>query len=116
MLLLIKIRSACNGNWELMSFLRITPIPILLSTLGTLNLRGRVIWVTLGQFLETNCFKYEAIKFRSLPLKIKTRWWVWQLTRCREWLDVKKMLTNVSDSVAPLQGEWYKQTHQRLRL
>jgi len=62
-----------------------------------------VIWVTdLGQFLgKPTALNMSDQKFRSLPLKIKTRWWVWQLTRCRNGMarcGKVQMLTNVSDS------------------
>jgi len=82
---------------------RITPIPNFSSAFGYSKLRGRVIWVTdLGQFLgKPTALNIERQKFRSLPLKIKTRWWVWQLTHCRNGMarcGKVQMLTNVSDS------------------
>lgn len=105
---------------------RITPIPnISPLLLGTLNLRGRVIWVAdLGQFLgkqtalntERSEISVIAVEDREMMVGLAVDKIVGM-----EWLDVEKvqLLTNVPESIAPfLRGEWLldKHTNQRLRL
>ena len=105
---------------------RITPIPNAIPLLlGTLNLRGRVIWVAdLGQFLgdpaALNTERAEipiiAIEAQDIMLGLA----VDQIIGM-DWFDGKKVqtVTNVPASVAPfLRGEWLldAQTNQWLRL
>ncbi len=93
---------------------RITPIPnVSPLLLGTLNVRGRVVWVAdLGQFLgdptPLNTDKPEvsviAVEDQDTMLGLAVDRIVGM-----EWLDLDEvqMPTNVPDSVAPfLRGEW----------
>jgi twitching motility protein PilI len=105
---------------------RITPVPnVSPLLLGTLNVRGRVVWVAdLGQFLgdmvPLNTDKPEisviAIEDQDVMLGLAVDRIVGM-----EWLDIEnvQMPTAVSDSVAPfLRGEWVfdDQNKQFLRL
>lgn len=93
---------------------RITPIPnVSPLLLGTLNVRGRVVWVAdLGQFLgdptPLNTDKPEvsviAVEDQDIMLGLAVDRIVGM-----EWLDLEEvqMPTNIPDSVAPfLRGEW----------
>lgn len=93
---------------------RITPIPnISPLLLGTLNVRGRVIWVAdLGQFLgETTPLATDraeipviAVEDQDIMLGLAVNHIVEM-----EWLDVEEvqMPMNAPDSMAPfLKGEW----------
>lgn len=93
---------------------RITPIPnVSPLLLGTLNVRGRVVWVAdLGQFLgdptALNTDRPEvpviAVEDQDVMLGLAVDRIVGM-----DWLDVEEvqMPTNVPDSVAPfLRGEW----------
>jgi twitching motility protein PilI len=116
------------GIRELMSIPldRITPIPNASPLLmGTLNLRGRVIWVAdLGQFLgKQTALNIERAEISVIAVEDQDTMVGLAVDKIvgMEWLDVEKvqMLTNVPDSAAPfLRGEWLldKQTHQRLQL
>ena len=105
---------------------RITPIPNTSPLfLGTLNVRGRVIWVAdLGQFLgeptAVNTDRAEipvlAVEDQDMMLGLAVEQIVGM-----EWLDVEEvqMLSKAPDSMAPfLRGEWLLNdlTHQCLRL
>lgn len=105
---------------------RITPIPNASPLLlGTLNLRGRVIWVVdLGQFLgeptALNTDRPEitviAVEDRDIIIGLAV-----DRISGMEWLDVEAVqtVTNVPDSMIPfLRGEWLldDRTHQCLLL
>lgn len=105
---------------------RITPIPnVSPLLLGTLNVRGRVVWVAdLGQFLgdptPLNTDKPEvsviAVEDQDTMLGLAVDRIVGM-----EWLDLDEvqLSSNVPDSVAPfLRGEWIldSQTNKSLRL
>ncbi|XGV95460.1 MAG: chemotaxis protein CheW [Leptolyngbya sp. BL-A-14] len=105
---------------------RITPVPNVSSLLlGTLNVRGRVVWVAdLGQFLgdptPLNTDKPEvqviAVEDQDIMLGLAVDRIVGM-----DWLDIEEvqMSTNVPDSVAPfLRGEWVldAQSNKFLRL
>ena len=105
---------------------RITPIPNASPLLlGTLNLRGRVIWVAdLGQFLGApialNADRTEipviAVEDQDTMVGLA----VDQIVGM-DWLDVEgvQISKNVPDNMAPfLRGEWLldEQTDQRLQL
>lgn len=105
---------------------RITPIPNASPLLlGTLNLRGRIIWVAdLGQFLgeptalNTDRPEIPVIAVEDQDTLVGLA--VDQIIRM-DWLDVEKaqMMSNVPDIMAPfLRGEWLldERTHQFLRL
>ncbi|MDX2240914.1 MAG: chemotaxis protein CheW [Leptolyngbyaceae cyanobacterium bins.302] len=98
---------------------RITPIPnVSPLLLGTLNVRGRVVWVAdLGQFLgdptPLNTDKPEvsviAVEDQDTMLGLAVDRIVGM-----EWLDLDEvqMSANVPDSVAPfLRGEWILDEH-----
>jgi purine-binding chemotaxis protein CheW len=100
---------------------RITPVPNVSSLLlGTLNVRGRVVWVAdLGQFLgdavPLNTDRPEisviAIEDQDTMLGLAVDRIVGM-----EWLDVDtvQMATAVPDSVAPfLKGEWAFNSEQQ---
>lgn len=100
---------------------RITPIPNTSPMLlGTLNLRGRVIWVAdLGQFLgkpdalntERSEIPVIAVEEQDMIVGLAVN----QIIDM-EWLDVEalQMLTNVPEKIAPyLRGEWFLNTHTR---
>jgi purine-binding chemotaxis protein CheW len=93
---------------------RITPVPnVSPLLLGTLNVRGRVVWVAdLGQFLgdaaTLNTDRQEisviAVEDQDILLGLAVDRVVGM-----EWLDIEQLhlASNVSDSVAPfLRGEW----------
>lgn len=94
---------------------RITPIPnVSPLLLGTLNVRGRVVWVAdLGQFLgdvtPLNTDRPEvpviAVEDQDIMLGLAV-----DRIMGMDWLDVEEiqaMSSNVPDSVAPfLRGEW----------
>jgi purine-binding chemotaxis protein CheW len=105
---------------------RITPIPNASPLLlGTLNLRGRVIWVAdLGQFLgeatplNTDRAEIPVIAVQEqdtiVGLAVET-------VGGMDWLDVQNLMppTNIPDTMAPfLRGEWSLETknNQSLRL
>ncbi len=105
---------------------RITPVPnVSPLLLGTLNVRGRVVWVAdLGQFLgdslPLNTDRPEvsviAIEDQDTMLGLAVDRIVGM-----EWLDIEnvQIATGISDSVAPfLRGEWVleKQNNHCLRL
>jgi purine-binding chemotaxis protein CheW len=104
---------------------RITPVPnVSPLLLGTLNVRGRVVWVAdLGQFLgdavALNTDRQEvsviAVEDQDILLGLAVDRVVGM-----EWLDVEQIHapSNVPDSVAPfLRGEWHLEDNQRyLRL
>jgi twitching motility protein PilI len=105
---------------------RITPIPnVSPLLLGTLNVRGRVVWVAdLGQFLgdstSLNTDRPEvnviAVEDQDIMLGLAVDRIVGM-----DWLDIERvqMPTNVPDSVAPfLRGEWVldDQNNKFLRL
>lgn len=105
---------------------RITPIPnVSPLLLGTLNIRGRVIWVAdLGHFLgdptPLNTDRSEipviAVEDQDTILGLAVEQIVGM-----DWLDVEQVLlpTNVPDSMAPfLRGEWAldQEGQQYLRL
>jgi purine-binding chemotaxis protein CheW len=105
---------------------RITPVPnVSPLLLGTLNVRGRVVWVAdLGQFLgdtvPLNTDKPEisviAVEDQDIMLGLAVDRIVGM-----DWLDIDhvQMATGVLDSVAPfLKGEWVldDQKSQFLRL
>lgn len=105
---------------------RITPIPnVSPLLLGTLNVRGRVVWVAdLGQFLgdptPLNTDRPEvsviAVEDQDIMLGLAVDRIVGM-----EWLDLEEVQipTNVPDSVAPfLRGEWVldQQANAYLRL
>lgn len=104
---------------------RITPIPNASPLLlGTLNIRGRVIWVAdLGQFLgESTAVTTDrgeipvlAVEDQDMMLGLAVEQIVGMA-----WLDAEElqMLTKAPDSMAPfLRGEWLlDDNHQCLRL
>ena len=105
---------------------RITPIPNASPLLlGTINLRGQIIWVAdLGQFLgdlsTLNTEKQEllviAIEDQEIILGLAI-----DRINSMEWLDVEElqMSTNLSDNIAPfVQGEWIleKEENKPLKL
>ena len=93
--------------------------------LGTLNLRGRVIWVAdLGQFLReatalnTNRSEIPVVVIEEQDTIVGL---AVEKIGAMEWLDVKHLVepTHVSDTMAPfLRGEWIleAQKNQCLRL
>ncbi|MEM8603767.1 MAG: chemotaxis protein CheW [Cyanobacteria bacterium P01_H01_bin.121] len=105
---------------------RITPIPnVSPLILGTLNKRGRVIWVAdLGQFLgesgSLNTDRTEipviAIEDQDMMLGLAVQDIIGMSWRS---IDDIQMPTNISDSMAPfVRGEWVPDSDddQRLRL
>ena len=105
---------------------RITPIPNSSPLLiGSLNLRGRVIWVAdLGQLLgETTALNTERPEIPVIAVEDQDILLGLAVDRIinMEWLDVEKLqqLNQASDTMAPfIRGEWVlnEQTHQYLRL
>ena len=93
---------------------RITPIPNTSPLLlGTLNLRGRVIWVAdLGQFLgETSALNTDRPEIPVIAVEDQETLLGLAVDRIvgMEWLngDALEMSTHSSDSMAPfLRGEW----------
>lgn len=93
--------------------------------LGTLNLRGRVIWVAdLGQFLgEPTALNTERPEISIIAVEDQETMVGLAVNQIvgTEWLDVEgvQIVRNVSDSMSPfLRGEWLldEQTNQCLRL
>lgn len=93
---------------------RITPIPnVSPLLLGTLNLRGRVIWVTdLGQFLgETTALNTDRAEISVIAIEEQDTIVGLAVEEIggMDWLDVQHLIapTNVPDIMAPfLKGEW----------
>jgi purine-binding chemotaxis protein CheW len=105
---------------------RITPIPNASPLLlGTINLRGQVIWVAdLGQFLGDNS-PLNTDRPELPVIAIEEQETILGLAVDRlgdmEWLDLDHLLqgTNVPDHIAPfVQGEWIleKESGTHLRL
>ncbi|MGB5594693.1 MAG: chemotaxis protein CheW [Crocosphaera sp.] len=105
---------------------RITPIPNASPLLlGTLNLRGQVIWVAdLGQFLG-NTVPLRTDRPEIPVIAVEGQDTILGLAIDNlgdmEWLDIEQLQapTNVADEIAPyVQGEWVmgENTHQVLRL
>jgi twitching motility protein PilI len=103
---------------------RITPVPnVSPLLLGTLNVRGRVVWVAdLGQFLgdgvtlNTDRPEVQVIAVEDQDLMLGLA--VDRLLEM-QWLDVDElqMPTNVPDGVAPfIRGEWVLGPDRFLRL
>jgi twitching motility protein PilI len=93
--------------------------------LGTLNMRGRVIWVSdLGQFLgDTAVLNTDRPEIPVIAVEDQDTMLGLAVDRIvgMDWLDVEEvqMPTNVPDSMAPfLRGEWLldKESNQFLRL
>ena len=105
---------------------RITPIPNSSPLLiGSLNLRGRVIWVAdLGQLLgETTVLNTERPEIPVIAVEDQDILLGLAVDRIinMEWLDVEglRQLDRVVDKMAPfVRGEWVldEHTHQCLRL
>jgi twitching motility protein PilI len=105
---------------------RITPIPnVSPLLLGTLNVRGRVVWVAdLGQFLgEPSPLNTDRPEIAVIAVEDQDIMLGLAVDRIigMQWLDLDElqMPTNVPDSVAPfLRGEWVldSQGNQFLRL
>ena len=105
---------------------RITPIPnVSPLLLGTLNLRGRVIWVTdLGQFLgETTALNTDRAEISVIAIEEQDTIVGLAVEEIggMDWLDVQHLIapTNVPDTMAPfLKGEWLidAENNQCLRL
>jgi len=81
--------------------------------LGTLNIRGRVIWVSdLGQFLgDTDMLNTDRQEIPIIAIEDQDTMLGLAIDRIvgMDWLDVEQLQlpTNVPDSMAPfLQGEW----------
>ncbi len=94
---------------------RITPIPnVSPLLLGTLNVRGRVIWVAdLGQFLgDSPPLSTDRPEISVIAVEDQDTMLGLAVDRIvgMEWLDVEEvqMPSNVPDSMAPfLRGEWF---------
>ena len=104
---------------------RITPIPNASPLLlGTLNLRGQVIWVAdLGQFLgNTVPLRTDRPEIPVIALEEQDTLLGLAIDQLgdMEWLDIEELQApnNVADHIAPyVQGEWLgENTHQVLRL
>jgi purine-binding chemotaxis protein CheW len=105
---------------------RITPIPnVSPLLLGTLNVRGRVIWVAdLGQFLgESAPLSTDRAEISVIAVEDQDMMLGLAVERIvgMDWLDIDEiqMPTNVPDGMAPfLRGEWLsgKADGQFLRL
>ena len=108
---------------------RITPLPnVSPLLLGTINLRGRVVWVgDLGQFLgDGTPLKIDRAEIPVIAVEDQDIILGLAVDRLNEekgmdWLDVEqtRMPTNVPDSMAPfLKGEWLidEQSDRILRL
>jgi twitching motility protein PilI len=105
---------------------RITPIPNASPLLlGTLNLRGRVIWVAdLGQLLgEPTALNTDRSEISVIAVEDQEMLLGLAVDHIvnMEWLDVEKLqqLNQASDTMAPfIRGEWVlnEHTHQYLRL
>jgi len=105
---------------------RITPIPNASGLLlGTLNWRGRVIWVAdLGQFLgEITPLNTDRQEIPVIAIEEQDTMVGLAVEKIfgMQWLDVQNLIapTDVPDSMAPfLRGEWLlnNEKQQRLRL
>jgi purine-binding chemotaxis protein CheW len=105
---------------------RITPVPnVSPLLLGTLNVRGRVVWVAdLGQFLgDPTALNTDRTEVQVIAVEDQDVMLGLAVDRIvgMDWLDIEEiqMPTNVPDSVAPfLRGEWRlsDQEKQYLRL
>ncbi|WP_315790394.1 chemotaxis protein CheW [Fischerella sp. JS2] len=105
---------------------RITPIPNASPLLlGTLNLRGRVIWVAdLGQFLgEATALNTDRAEISVIAIEEQDTIVGLAVEEIggMHWLDAQHLMapTNVADTMAPfLRGEWLldAQNKQYLRL
>ena len=105
---------------------RITAIPNASPLLlGTINIRGRVIWVSdLGQFLgDTAVLNTDRPEIPIIAVEDQDTMLGLAIDRIvgMDWLDIDQvqMPTNVPDSMAPfLRGEWEldKESNQFLRL
>lgn len=104
---------------------RITPIPNApYALLGTLNLRGRVIWVAdLGYFLnEPNALNTERAEISVIAVEQQDIMVGLAVDRIvgMEWLEVEEIQQNNSDSTANVfvQGEWMldELSHKSLQL
>ncbi len=105
---------------------RITPIPnVSPLLLGTLNLRGRVIWVAdLGQFLgDITPLNTDRTELHVIAVEDQDTMLGLAVDRIGEagWLNIDdiQMPTNISDTMAPfIRGEWVMdpQSNRRLRL
>jgi purine-binding chemotaxis protein CheW len=104
---------------------RITPIPnVSPLLLGTLNVRGRVIWVAdLGQFLgETTPLSTDRAEISVIAVEDQDTMLGLAVERIigMDWLDIDdiQLPTNVPDGMAPfLRGEWAgREASQFLRL
>lgn len=105
---------------------RITAIPNASPLLlGTINIRGRVIWVSdLGQFLGDNAvLNTDRAEIPIIAVEDQDTMLGLAIDRIvgMDWLDVEQvqMPSNVPDSMAPfLRGEWIldKEANQVLRL
>lgn len=93
---------------------RITPVPnVSPLLLGTLNVRGRVVWVAdLGQFLgDPAVLNTDRTEVQVIAVEDQDVMLGLAVDRIvgMDWLDIEEiqMPTNVPDSVAPfLRGEW----------
>ncbi|MBW4651772.1 MAG: chemotaxis protein CheW [Kaiparowitsia implicata GSE-PSE-MK54-09C] len=96
---------------------RITPIPnVSPLLLGTLNVRGRVVWVAdLGQFLgDANLLSTDRPEISVVAVEDQDTMLGLAVDRIygMDWLDIEEiqMPTNVPDGMAPfLRGEWILQ-------
>ncbi|NJO78440.1 MAG: chemotaxis protein CheW [Cyanobacteria bacterium RM1_2_2] len=104
---------------------RITPIPnVSPLLLGTLNVRGRVIWVAdLGQFLgESAPLSTDRAEISVIAVEDQDMMLGLAVERIvgMDWLDIDEiqMPTSIPDGMAPfLRGEWLSgENHQLLRL
>ena len=104
---------------------RITPIPNASTLLlGTLNLRGRVIWVAdLGQFIGAIALNTERSEISVIAVEDQDMMVGLAVDKIvgMEWLELEKvqMSSDTPDATAPfVRGEWLldKQTQQRLQL
>jgi twitching motility protein PilI len=103
---------------------RITPIPnVSPLLLGTLNLRGRVIWVAdLGQFLgEATPLNTDRAEMPVIAVEEQDTIVGLAVNEIggMDWLDVQHLVApkNVPDTMAPfLRGEWFLGAGKSLRL
>jgi twitching motility protein PilI len=105
---------------------RITPIPNASPLLlGTINLRGQIIWVAdLGQFLGyVNLLKTQRPEIPVIAVEEQETILGLAVDRlgAMEWLDVENLQIpkNIADHIAPyIQGEWVlnKQENHYIRL
>ncbi|MGA1263246.1 MAG: chemotaxis protein CheW [Prochlorothrix sp.] len=106
---------------------RITPIPNVSSLLlGTLNMRGRVIWVAdLGQFLgDSTPLNVDRTELHVIAVEDQDTMLGLAVDRVgdTQWLNIDEiqMSTDISDTMAPfVRGEWIVKDHEsdrRLRL